>query len=195
LRSFNNVANNNNRTLDLALSNLENVEVIRELLPLVSEDIHHPAIIIDIVNRKVKKEKQKSNTYYYNFRKANFLMLYQELQAIDWEFLQVYRNVNDLVSKFYDIVYEIFDRYVSPKISTASKYPCWFTKDIISKLKVKVCYHKQSRVNTMNSTPFYQEFARLRRKIKKCIRIAYKSFIINSENNINSNSSELWNFI
>jgi len=47
----------------------------------------------------------------------------------------------------------------------------------------------------MNSTLFYQEYARLRREIKKDIIIAYRSFIINSENNIKTNSNELWNFI
>jgi len=43
MESHNHVTNNIGRTLDLVISNLPNVTVVRKLHPLVKEDAYHPS--------------------------------------------------------------------------------------------------------------------------------------------------------
>lgn len=59
-------------------------------------------------------------------------------------------------------------------LSSVAQYPCWFTKDIVRKLNVKTIYYKTSTYKIENSKPYYQEFVRLRREVRKDIKVAYK---------------------
>ena len=77
--------------IDLVITNL-NCEVCHSGSPLVPEDSHHPALNITFqltVNKNRDPNSFSINNLQmrYNFRKANFLLLYNLLLEVDWSFL------------------------------------------------------------------------------------------------------------
>ena len=138
LLSVNDVKNNNNRTLDLVLTNLKTI-VYRETNPLVREDVHHPSLFIRLalgnsVTRKLSVKNQ-IRPQGYNFRKGNYSKLYDLLSKVNWNCLNMYEDVDAAVDVFYNIIYSIFDDCFPEKKQTTRNYPCWFTGDIIKKTK------------------------------------------------------------
>nr|CAI5867933.1 unnamed protein product [Callosobruchus analis] len=100
----NSVLNSFNRLLDLALSN-QLVDVTRGDIPMINEDEYHPALKARIF---VKKDKANSVIttdnliYTYNFRKADFVQLYNPLLNSDWTFLDIAMDVDTMVEAFYN---------------------------------------------------------------------------------------------
>ena len=193
IKSLNHVVNNHKRTLDLVLSNIDDTTINRAVHPLISEDIHHPALIITITIPKCKKNKTKSNVTGYNFNRADFEKLYRDLAEANWDSLKTCTDVNAMVEEFYRIIYEIMDKCVPRRKTFKTTYPCWFNKDIIQKIKMKSKHH--SKVRKGGGEFHVKEFNKLRAEIKKDIRRAYKEYILTSESNIHDNPSELWNFL
>ena len=72
---LNSILNSNQRLLDLVISNINvPIKVIREEVPLMSEDPHHPTLSISIEDVQLNHQKFLNNTTakHYHFRKANF---------------------------------------------------------------------------------------------------------------------------
>lgn len=190
------IYNENNRLLDLVLYN-KMCTVEKSLEPLVAEDSHHPALEISFkiyssTNLKHNFPVNYSNCY--NFRKANFLLLYESISNIDWSFLCTSLDVEDACTRFYDKLYSIFDLYV-PKVTSQhnKRYPPWFTSEIIKNIKLKAkLLHNYKHDNDLNA---FEEFKRLRAKIKLDINISYKNYIIQAENSIQSAPNKFWAFI
>lgn len=78
----------------------------------------------------------------YNFRNADFCGIYNALAVVDRSFLQAY-DVNDAETKFYQVVYRIFDGYAPSKSSPI--YPPNFSSEIIANIKIKHFYRKFRR--------------------------------------------------
>ncbi|KAK5639417.1 hypothetical protein RI129_011909 [Pyrocoelia pectoralis] len=73
----------------------------------------------------------------YNFSKADYTNLYHALSGIDWSYLQDYVDVNMACSAFYNVIYLILDQYVPARRSKSIKHPTWFTRELISNIKLK----------------------------------------------------------
>lgn len=82
LNKLNNIYNDNNKLLDLILTNNNcNMDVKRNPLPLVPVDSYHTAISID-VTLFIEDIPKVFPTFYnpqYSFRKANFNKQYEDL--------------------------------------------------------------------------------------------------------------------
>lgn len=69
--------------LDLVLANI-NCKVENTSGVLIPEDSHHPALLILIkVQEKSNINKDLVNFTYYNYGKANLVVLYQNLASVD----------------------------------------------------------------------------------------------------------------
>lgn len=79
LRQMNIVCNANERLLDLMFSNIGgDVKVVHNTSPFVPEDMHHPALDVDlcsIVNSHCEGFKSVNNLK-YNFKRADYMSLY-----------------------------------------------------------------------------------------------------------------------
>ena len=115
LTQYNYVRNANNHILDLVFSNLV-ITIEKSINPLVDEDNHHPALELEFQADLVPKNKNKfhlnTESKQYNFKKANFLQLYESLLTVDWSKLNETNDVNVAVTAFYDILYQKFDASV-----------------------------------------------------------------------------------
>nr|CAI5846036.1 unnamed protein product [Callosobruchus analis] len=119
------------RILDLVVSDM-GVQTIRDTAPLIHEDLYHPSlsIVCDISSVTVNFECNPSS-FYYNFRKANYIGLYNALTYLDWTFLDNTSDVNLMCDMFYEKLYYVLDLYV-PKVTAKKRgYPKWYTSELI----------------------------------------------------------------
>ncbi|XP_063902113.1 uncharacterized protein LOC135121766, partial [Zophobas morio] len=198
LKQSNAIVNVNNRLLDLVLSNNQlNTEVIREPLPLLQEDVHHPCLRIFIESVKPNNTFFEGNGHNirFNFKKANFPQLYAEIAAIDWTVINNIDNVNLACDYLYDTLYKIFSKHVRTcKFSNLTDtYPVWFTKTIINNIKLKKHYWNEYR---KTKSPHILENLRcLRQQIERDIRNNYDIFLRNTQNSILNDPKTFWSFV
>ena len=79
----------------------------------------------------------------YNFRQANFLKLYHDINNVDWSFLESQEDVNIALEGFYSCLYKLFDTSVPRITSSSSKFPPWITSEIKQNIKTKDYYRRK----------------------------------------------------
>lgn len=99
------VRNDLDRTLDLVLSDIDQSKVIIErcLNPLVNEDGHHPALVVDIDVEPFKylRERKPAKP---NFYRADYKELDRKLSSVEWLIELDGMDVNSAVNRFYEIL-------------------------------------------------------------------------------------------
>lgn len=196
MKQLNETLNVNNRQLDLIISSI-NCSVVRESTPLVGEDSHHPALVVTTHGPNVVRNNfpvnLDCNDAPYNFKKADFVGLYNNLLEVDWEFLDNIKDVDLMCNLFYDQLYNIIDKFV-PKFKTYKrKYPPWYDSNIRYCLKVKYSYFKKYK--STNSVHYYREFSRIRNHIKRLVEDAYKNYLLSVQTKITSDPKTFWTYI
>ncbi|KAK5639407.1 hypothetical protein RI129_011899 [Pyrocoelia pectoralis] len=124
LRQSNTVLNCSDRLLDLIVSNLTCV-VRHHDLPMVTEHGYHPALdlSLDCVNKTLSKFNTNKVNKRYNFNRANYIELYSALADIDWSFLKNHDDVNVACIEFYNVLYNLIDRFVPTYHNKYCTYP------------------------------------------------------------------------
>uniref|UniRef100_A0A8D8XVC7 Endonuclease/exonuclease/phosphatase domain-containing protein n=1 Tax=Cacopsylla melanoneura TaxID=428564 RepID=A0A8D8XVC7_9HEMI len=209
LESLNTILNKNNRTLDLCLSNFAQYNVTRNKCAdivvekgqgLVKPVGHHPPLIINIELKRIPTydSTQSSDIALnksYNFKRANFSGLCNELQAINW---QEVLNMSDLTNcnakhtLFYNRIKNAIDKHV-PTFSNVikkQKFPLWWTHEL------KKLYKKKERLRKIKQKTAKQlnKYFELRKLCKKQIKINYEKYIESLERDLKENSSLFWNY-
>lgn len=196
LRQVNNIVNSNGRLLDLVLTNVSwEVIVVRDIVPFVPEDAHHPAIDITINVRAVVESPSfpSNNNMRYNFSAVDMSVLCSTLAEIDWRFLSRYDDVDQAVNEFYSKLYGVFDTCV-PRIKSSSRhYPVWFDRRIRQLVRMKEFYFKKWK--RTKSSFYLNEFKRLRHQLKLESERAYKSYQHRIESDIVINPKTFWKFV
>lgn len=185
---FNNVKNEYNKTLDLALSNfdVDLISVEKSGFVMVDEDKHHPTIQIHI--KSSLSYIQERNFRKFNFRKGNYEAIKSELRNIDWNILKDL-HVDEAVNEFYNIIEQLISSHILQYVKRKS-YPPWYTNEIKSMLKDKDKMHKKWK-KTSNSQ-FYSEFSRLRTLCKNKTAEAFDIFVDHVQSNLSSNIKVFW---
>lgn len=198
LSQLNTVLNVNGKLLDLIFSNVPfRISVEREGTPLVREDTYHPALSVTlfVLDPPARKRFPSNANVRYNFRRANYMMLYHELFLADWSDLTGTTDINSCLDLFYSKLYTIMNGCIPTYCCSGQRgtYPVWFTGEIKQNLRQKKYYHR--RWKTTGRLCFYQQFSRLRNLTKIQIDTAYKSFIRQAEQNVRRDPRQLWQYI
>lgn len=191
-RQGNNITNINNRTLDIIITDLPCI-VERATDAIVTEDSHHPSLTITITTNYMLHTCINREHLSYNFKKADFLHLYELLRVEEWNVLSTIKDINEAMDVFYDLLYKNFDRCVPKTKFKINKFPPWFTREIVKDIKAKERNLKLYKKTKMEQCLTDYKF--LRSKIKRDIKIAYNNYISNVENNIQHDAKVFWNFI
>ncbi|XP_063921244.1 uncharacterized protein LOC135136047 [Zophobas morio] len=183
--------------LDLVFSNI-NCKVSKADSPLVVEDKHHPALVVDCYLDDQFKPNFAMNTekLTYNFKKANYHLMYKLFSETDWSFINSICDVNQACTVFYDCIYKVFEKSV-PKFKvrppSRKSYPPWFTGDIIACIRNKSMAHRNY---IRFKTPYYYNiFKSYRFQLNILIDTAYKNYISNIENSVSTNPKKFWAFV
>nr|CAH7727822.1 unnamed protein product [Callosobruchus chinensis] len=194
LEQYNNVRNTNDRLLDLILSNI-NCHVQRDSSPLVKEDRHHPSLTLEfsVAAHTIYNFRSNRDLKMFNFRKANFPLMYHLVSQISWNNVIECTDVNEAVEQLENNLKNIFELSVPYKISTSRKYPPWFSRNTIKEIRQKELAHKLYKKH--KSGIYYDRFHNLRSSVKRKINEDYRIFLNNAENSISSDPTQFWNFI
>ena len=106
LQQLNFVPNFHKRYLDLVVSNLKCV-VSKAEYTFLTEDLHHPALNLyvdtsDISSKHFVSTNVNNGYKFFNFRRANLSLLFDELKKTDWSFLDSCCDVDDACELFYN---------------------------------------------------------------------------------------------
>ncbi|XP_050515099.1 uncharacterized protein LOC126890284 [Diabrotica virgifera virgifera] len=192
LSQYNHVVNHNERILDLVFSNIF-CNVYQAIDYVVPMDNHHPPLIIDFSIKKEFNEIKIDSKQNFNFKRANFIELYNELYLSDWSFLSTDLDINSNLNAFYQYIHSIFSKHIPLKKKQTKRYPFWFNGDLINLLNTKNRAwnaYKKSR-NIQN----YTEFKRIRSEFKYFNQIIYKRYVSQLELNLKQDPRSFWSFI
>ncbi|KAJ3660021.1 hypothetical protein Zmor_011677 [Zophobas morio] len=115
----------------------------------------------------------------YNFKRANYPLVYESLSSIDWTPLQNIDDVEKACLHFYNKLYEMFNLAI-PKYSSSRHreyYPPWFTSEIIRCVQQKTLAYKNYKKlqkNTERSIHYEELFKLHRSPSKYLLEEAYK---------------------
>ena len=114
LTQHNNIFNNYNRMLDFVFYS-DQCDVSKPSEILCKEDLHHPALELNIKKPNHKSKMINNVSNQYNFKKANFVSLYKALADINWNYFYVINDLQEAVDIMYATLGEIFDKFVPKK--------------------------------------------------------------------------------
>nr|CAI5848914.1 unnamed protein product [Callosobruchus analis] len=194
LKQYNNVRNTNNRLLDLILSNI-NCHVQRDSSSLVKEDRHHPSLTLQfsIAAHTIHNFKSNHELRMFNFRKANFPLMYHLVSQMEWDNVIECTDVNEAVQQLETNVKSILELSVPYKISNPRRYPPWFSVNTIKEIRQKELAHNLYKKH--KTAVYYDRFCNLRSSVKRKINDDYRNFLQHAENSISSDPAQFWNFI
>ena len=191
LLQFNCVFNNNNRLLDLILCNKFRISEISQCTnPLVPEDVHHPCIEF-LFDSCLQKPLEFGCNTYLDFKNANFEIINQQIENIDWNLIFHNKSLNSCLDIFYDKIENI----IKENIRTYSKnkyFPIFYSqltiKTILQKNKIHKKWRKYKNIND------YNIFKTLRARSKILIRTDYNRYSQSVENDLINNPKRFWNY-
>ncbi|KAJ8983462.1 hypothetical protein NQ317_013337 [Molorchus minor] len=183
LRRYNGMRNENGKILDLVFSSIDKVSVNCCSNPFVPEDKHHPSIEINInINHDSFNLKQKNPFYKLSFSRANYEVINNELDKINWDIELTGLNAENSVTVFYNFIKNIITTYVQRK-KVSNEYPLWFSNYSKVLLKEKVKLHKR-----------WKKFSN-DKQLKLSIKNDYKNYISNIEHNLKNSVKGFWSFV
>ncbi|XP_026476263.1 uncharacterized protein LOC113381760, partial [Ctenocephalides felis] len=188
LSQMNKVANSNGNYLDLFFTNCD--LLVKKSFNLVPEDKYHPAIgteikYFDTIKPRVVK--------YFNFKKGDYGALNNLLLQANWISMYQMNNIDDIIAHFYSIIWDGIFTTVPQVSKKCSRYPCWFSKDLISKIKAKRDAHSTYKRTGYGTD--YTAFSNLRNDCKKMSIQCYNDFTFRAEEKIKDNPQYFWKYI
>lgn len=190
LNQYNYISNANDRILDLCFSN-EYINITRCNNPLVPCDTYHPPLESLI---KLKEQYlHPQNEIRFNFHKANYGALNNFLLSVNWIDLYNLNDINDIVDRFYSIIYEAVNLFVPTYTIRKSNFPLWFSPSLKKKVIEKKIAHKQYK--TTGNHNHYIKFKNLRHECDLLSKVCYRNYVDNVEGQLKENSASFWRFV
>lgn len=192
LKQYNGERNSNDRILDLTLANFETVDVRRCDPPLSKIDLHHPPLLLHI-DFEMNDTLKPNFRNIYNFKKANYTLINENLSLIPWHSILKDLNIEDATDRFYVIINDTLRNYVPQKSIGEKCYPQWYSLELISLIKQKYRAHKKFK-ETRNHF-HYNNFSLLRKRVKQSINLCYAKYINDTEKQIPLNIKKFWSYV
>lgn len=194
-QQHNNVLNCNSRLLDLVISNVT-CNVTQEFDSIFPTDAHHPSLLISVDVHVIisRKTSDSNNVVTYDFKRADYLKLYDRIYNYDWDQLENFTNVNHACDYLYSVLYTFFDECVPIRRNYKKSFPPWFTSQIRSAIKQKARLLRMHRKYKFVAH-YEEQYKNLRAKIKKDIIIAHRNYILSTEQSIKSDPNQFWSYV
>ena len=198
LNQRNNIFNTSGKILDLVFTNTQCPTTVSHYdQSLVPEDGYHPALNINIELSALSAfvNFDAARTASFNFRKANFINLYNVILSTNWTWLEDINDVNQAIEEFYSALNDIFNVTVPRKTnnSKSARLPLWFSPELRRNLKIK----ERTRKKWIRSKQqkHLTEYKRLRKITKMQVSLDYDAYLQQVQTNIKTQPSCFWTHI
>ena len=166
------------KTLDLLLCNCPELVSDVKVLPkdLICSSDHHGIIFkVKLNHKRLKSQKRKI----FNFKKADFKSINNELMRIKWDAFLYSCEINTALTHFESIFNSLCDKYI-PKVTIKSNFqPPWFDSELDN-----LCKRKNRLLNKFKKTKdpkIYEEVKKLRKKFKITCEKKKRDNVINDD--------------
>lgn len=148
------------KTLDIVLSNvgsLINELRVDKLNPIICKSDHYPIFF------KVKaniKNKQEAKRRVYNFKKANWGQLNEDISRVPWRSLVDHTDPHCAWKNFKEVLFALVDKHI-PKITIKNNFSApWFDAECYEAYRSKERAHKKFKLNESIANEIKRDSAR-----------------------------------
>uniref|UniRef100_A0A0K8UPJ4 Endonuclease/exonuclease/phosphatase domain-containing protein n=1 Tax=Bactrocera latifrons TaxID=174628 RepID=A0A0K8UPJ4_BACLA len=185
---LNDILNEHQGLLDFCFSNLDvSIQNTQSITPL---DKYHPALEVTI---NILHQLKPANIPSLSFRKADYVSLNTFFLTTNWSQLYSHESLDDKVNYLYKIIKDGISPHVPVYINKLSNYPCWFSTELIRKVRLKKAAH--SIYKNKESSQNYKKFSQLRHECKELSASCYKNYVNKVEQLVKSDPNEFWKFV
>ena len=192
LYQVNSKCNYMGRILDLVLCDAPNDIEFSDCMPLLKIDNYHPPILFN-VNIAQTNVKSIGHSLQYDFKKCDYIGLNRYLSSVDWSSLFALNGVEEAVQKFYDILSNSFELFVSLTKKSSPNVTPWFSADLKKMKNRKNYLHKKLKRQFDNQ--ILTEYKKIERDLLILTRLAYKDYINDVKPDLKSNPKKVWTYI
>ena len=181
----------NNSLLDLIFTSIVDVQcsqttyIIREKV-----DVHHPPLVCVVpTDFSIKKPMIRKKLNFYN---CNYDVIMRCLNSYNWSLILQGDDIDIIVDKFYNILYEIIDTHV-PKIKQKNDlFPPWFNSELkrktLEKKNAHIIYKKTQSLRDKSV------FCNLRAECKRLSTLLHERYMANIERSLYSDPKFFWSY-
>lgn len=132
----------------------------------------------------------------YNFKRADFGLIFRFLACVCWSDLRTFNSVNDSLCYFYHIIFGIINECVPVVNYKPRKFPYWYSAELISLIKAKQHAHQAFvRTGRDKTSSAYQNFSQIRIEVKSMQRKCHLDYVEKVENDIKLNPKRFWSYV
>lgn len=195
LRQLNTVKNQNDKTLDLVLTNVETAQKteVRSLIAeeyLLPADNHHPPILATIDCRRQPNPETSNPRKKLNFRRANFGAINNAIFNANWEHMYSAVTIDNAVESFTTTLANILKTHVP--CSKAPRNPPWANAELKSlKRRKKIALKKRNRYPSVSNE---QSAKLLLRTYSTYNKLLYDAYISRTQSSLRDNPKAFWSY-
>lgn len=196
-----NLSNSSGNVLDLIYTNSPELLIselaIRRLIPPELSDKAHNPISLSLECEPNTFNTNNDPELHYCFKKANYQVISEHLDSIDWSTVLSSDTVDEMMECFYKVIQDIFNEFVPKAIIRSSKNPVWFTKKLCNMKNIRNReYKKYCEAKKQNDTALdISNFQNAERLLTTESKSSYDNHIREVATNAKSNPKKFWNFI
>lgn len=188
---YNYTKNSLGRVLDLIISNAD-----PQMIPcniLVNPDSLHPPFAILTQLDMHFKPMACQPVRRFNFYKANYDGITQDLDNVNWEDLLSHHSSEMAVDVFYENIYRIIRSYTPLNYVKKSKFPIWFSPSLIKIFKTKdIAWIKWKKYGNHSDYVYFSKYRKLlHRQTAEC----YKRYMTSVEDSIPKSIKYFWSYV
>ena len=188
--------NTNGRLLDLAfVSPSDRLDITTPSTPLLSVDHHHAPFILLVDSSMDDLSAPDDENRRFNFNVCDFEHLNSVLTSTDWETLLMNGSVDDLLSMFYEKLYEVLTVHVPLKRrvnASVSSKPWWTPELRHLRNTLRKARSRFFRTRSENERSILHE---VETSYQSLLTSSYESYIARVQCNVKQNPSLFWSFI
>lgn len=193
LYQINTIFNSHGSILDLILSNSNSHSISLNKDSIVPVDNYHPPI-----NISYSQSFTPSPLYFseetYDWYNGDYTNILSFLGSINWnELFNISNDITTVTEEFYSLLFYAINNFIPKKKFCKSKFPCWFSKNLINLIKLKKFQHSIFKLS--NSHDDYQQFSSTRAQCKSLSRFDYSQYLIKIQKSFRSQPKKFWSFI
>jgi len=170
----------------------DSINEVQHHSPLGSSD--QECLLFQFQCQTMLQCEQKGNNHGYNYRKANYISIRNELSLVDWDTLLCDDSIDINWSTFKNTVDRIFSKY-TPKTTkrAATNKPPWWSTQIGKAIKEKRNLHYVSKSIHLDAD--YAAYASKRNQVKYMIISAKAHHEKTSIQNLTTNPKALYGYV
>ena len=193
-RQHNTLPTCNDKPLDLVITNNLPVSVNYANNPVSSTHQALEACVTLPCKPKVNSSCPQRTVY--NFKKADFDAMHRLLACLCWSNLLSFVSANHALSIFYDIIFAILSDCVPVVKTRNSKFPYWYSKDLIALIKEKECARRTFvKTGRNKDSDAYKIFSSLRSEVKAMQSFCHTNYVKQISDNIKDNPKRFWSYV